>query len=165
MIGVAAGLDVSLELRARIADLYCAYECALDDGELERWPELFIEACTYKVIPRENQESGLPVAVIYCESRDMLIDRVVALRETALYAPRIVRRITGIPRLRALDDQGLHLTANFALFQTMQDQPSELFLCGHYQDRVVDDGGVLRFAERLCVYDFTVVPISLVYPI
>ncbi len=165
MIGVAAGLDVSLELRARIADLYCAYECALDDGELERWPELFIEACTYKVIPRENQESGLPVAVIYCESRDMLIDRVVALRETALYAPRIVRRITGIPRLRALDDQGLHLTANFALFQTMQDQPSELFLCGHYQDRVVDDGGVLRFAERLCVYDSTVVPISLVYPI
>ncbi len=65
----------------------------------------------------------------------------------------------------AIDDEGLHLTANFALFQTMQDQPSELFLCGHYQDRVVDDGGVLRFAERLCIHDSTVVPISLVYPI
>ena len=47
----------------------------------------------------------------------------------------------------------------------MQDQPSELFLCGRYQDRVVDDAGVLRFAERLCIYDSTIVPTSLVYPL
>jgi len=165
VIAVATGLDVPLALRARIGDLYLAYECALDDGELERWPDFFIEACTYKVIPRENQERNLPVAVIYCESRDMLIDRVVALRETALYAPRILRRMTGVPYLRAIDDDGLHLTANFALFQTMQDQPSETFLCGRYQDRVVDDGGALRFAERLCIYDSTIIPTSLVYPV
>jgi hypothetical protein len=30
---------------------------------------------------------------------------------------------------------------------------------------VVDDGGRLRFAERICVYDSTIVPISLVYPV
>jgi salicylate 5-hydroxylase small subunit len=165
MIAAALGLDAPLDLRVRIADLYCAYESALDDGELERWPEFFIEACIYKVIPRENQERGLPVAVIYCESRDMLIDRVVAWRETALYAPRIVRRMTGVPYLRTIDNDGLHLTANFALFQTVQDQPSEMFLCGRYQDRVVDDGGALLFAERLCIYDSTIVPTSLVYPI
>jgi salicylate 5-hydroxylase small subunit len=165
VIAVATGLDVPLALRARIGDLYRAYECALDDGELERWPDFFIEACTYKVIPRENQERNLPVAVISCESRDMLIDRVVALRETTLYAPRILRRMTGVPYLRAIDDDGLHLTANFALFQTMQDQPSETFLCGRYQDRVVDDGGALRFAERLCIYDSTIIPTSLVYPV
>src|SRR4051812_3049371 len=94
MIAVARGLSAPLELRARLADLYCACDNALNDGTLERWPELFVDACVYKVIPRENHEAGFPVAVIYCESRDMLIDRVVALRETALYAPRIVRRIT-----------------------------------------------------------------------
>ena len=55
-----------------------------NDGALERWPEFFTEACVYKVIPRENVEQGLPVALIYCESRDMLVDRVVAMRETAL---------------------------------------------------------------------------------
>ena len=154
-----------LDLRVRIADLYSAYESALDDGELERWPEFFVEACVYKVIPRENHANDLPIAVIFCESRDMLFDRVVALRETALYAPRIIRRITGIPCVQAIDDDGLRLTANFVLFQTMQDQPSEMFLCGRHQDRVVDDGGVLRFAERLCIYDSTIVPTSLVYPI
>ena len=165
MVAVARGLDVTLELRARLADLYCAYDDALNDGELERWPELFTDACVYKVIPRENHEQGFPIALIYCESRDMLVDRVVALRETALYAPRIVRRITSAACLRAIEDDGLRVTANFALFQTMPDRPSELFLCGRYQDRVVDRGGTLRFAERLCIYDSTIVPTSLVYPV
>ena len=165
MIAAAPGLDVALELRAQLADLYCAYDDALNEGAFERWPELFVDACVYKVIPRENFEQGFPVAVIYCESRDMLVDRVVALRETALYAPRIVRRITSAVCLRAIGEDGLRLTANFVLLQTMPDQPSEVFLCGRYQDRVVDEGGVLRFAERLCIYDSTIVPTSLVYPV
>lgn len=165
MIAAAPALAVAVELRARLADLYCAYDNALNDGELERWPELFTDPCLYKVIPRENFDQGFPVAVIYCESRDMLVDRVVAVRETALYAPRIVRRITSAVCVRAIGEDGLRLTASFALFQTMQDQPSEVFLCGRYQDRVVDEGGVLRFAERLCIYDSTIVPASLVYPV
>jgi 3-phenylpropionate/cinnamic acid dioxygenase small subunit len=165
MIAAAPGLDVALDLRAHLADLYCAYDNALNDGELERWPELFADPCVYKVIPRENYEQGFPVAVIYCESRNMLVDRVVALRETALYAPRIVRRITSAACVRSIGDDGLRLTTNFALFQTMQDQPSEVFLCGRTLDRVVDDGGALRFAERLCIYDSTIVPTSLVYPV
>lgn len=161
----APGLDPSVELRARLVDLYCAYADVLDEGELERWPDFFTEACLYKVIPRENFEHGLPIALIYCESRNMLADRIVALRETALYVPRIVRHLTGNIRLRAIGADGLRLTANFALYQTMTDQPSELFLCGRYHDRVVEDGGSLRFAERICVYDSTIVPTSLVYPV
>ena len=47
----------------------------------------------------------------------------------------------------------------------MADQPSALFLCGRYHDRVVEDDGELRFAERICVYDSTIVPTSLVYPV
>src|SRR5271166_372827 len=161
----APGLDAPMELRARLADLYCAYSDALDEGELERWPEFFTEDCLYKVTPRENFEQGLPIALIYCESRNMLVDRVVALRETALFVPRTVRHLTGNIRLRVLEPEGLRLTANFALFQTMTDQPSDVFLCGRYHDRVVDDGGHMRFADRICVYDSAIVPISLVYPV
>jgi 3-phenylpropionate/cinnamic acid dioxygenase small subunit len=141
-----------MELRARLADLYCAYSDVLDEGELERWPDFFTADCLYKVIPRENFEQDLPIALIYCG-------------ETALFVPRTVRHLTGNIRLREVEPEGLRLTANFALFQTMTDQPSEVFLCGRYHDRVVDDGGYLRFAERICVYDSTVVPISLVYPV
>jgi salicylate 5-hydroxylase small subunit len=165
MIAAAPGVEVALSLRARLTDLYCDYDNALNDGELERWPELFTESCIYQVVPRENHEQGFPIAAMSCESRAMLADRVVALRETALYAPRIMRRITGAVCVRALEADGLRLTANFALFQTMQDHPSEVFLCGRHLDRVVDDRGTLRFAERICVYDSTIVPTSLVYPV
>jgi hypothetical protein len=30
---------------------------------------------------------------------------------------------------------------------------------------VIDGGAGLRFAERICVYDSTIVPTSLVYPV
>jgi salicylate 5-hydroxylase small subunit len=159
------GLEAPTELRARLADLYCAYADTLDEGQLESWPDFFTENCVYKVMPRENFEQGWPIALIYCESRNMLADRVVALRETALFVPRTMRHLTGNIRLRAIEREGLRLTASFALFQTMIDQPSELFLCGRYHDRVVEDGTQLRFAERICVYDSTIVPTSLVYPV
>jgi 3-phenylpropionate/cinnamic acid dioxygenase small subunit len=165
MIAAAPGVQAGWELRARLADLYCAYDDAINENALERWPELFAADCTYKVTARENVEQGYPVALIYCESRDMLMDRVVALRETALFAPRIARRTTSGICLQAIEADGLRVTASFAVFQTMPDQPSELFLCGRCQDRVIDDGGLLRFAERLCIYDSTIVPTSLVYPI
>jgi 3-phenylpropionate/cinnamic acid dioxygenase small subunit len=161
----APGLDAPAELRMRLADFYCAYADALDDGELESWPDFFTENCVYKITPRENFEQNLPVALIYCESRDMLFDRVVAIRETTLYVPRLMRHLTGNIRLREIGPEGLRLTASFALFQTMVDRPSELFLCGRYHDRVVDDSGTLRFAERICVYDSTIVPTSLVFPV
>ncbi len=165
MIAAASGLDVSLALRARLADLYCAYDDALNNGDLERWPPLFSEECVYKVLPRSNYERGLPVAVMYCESRGMLEDRVVALRETALYAPRTVRRFTTGVCVREKQDATWRSTANFSLFETLLNQPSSLFLCGQAFDRVVDLDGVLRFAERVCVYDSTIVPASLVYPV
>jgi salicylate 5-hydroxylase small subunit len=47
----------------------------------------------------------------------------------------------------------------------MLDEPSAVFLCGQDHDRVVEEGGALRFAERICVYDSTIVPASLVYPV
>jgi salicylate 5-hydroxylase small subunit len=165
VIATAPGLDVSIAVRMRLADLYCEYDDALNDGELESWPPLFTKDCVYKILPRANHERDLPVAVIYCESRAMLTDRVVAIRETALYAPRIVRRFTSGVCVRAVEDGGWRLTANFALFETMSNQPSAVFLCGRSLDRVVEDDGVLRFAERICVYDSTIVPASLVYPI
>jgi salicylate 5-hydroxylase small subunit len=161
----APGLAVPLELRLKVADLYGDYADALDDCEYERWPEFFLADCVYKVVPRDNFERNLPIAPIYCESRAMLQDRVVALRQTALFAPRLVRHLVGVPRIRALDSAGIRVTASFVLFESLLDQPTQVFLSGKYHDLVVEDGGALRFAEKLCVYDSTIIPTSLVYPV
>jgi salicylate 5-hydroxylase small subunit len=47
----------------------------------------------------------------------------------------------------------------------MLNEPSTVFLVGRYYDRVVDDDGALRFAERICVSDSTLVPTSLIFPL
>lgn len=161
----APGLDLPIELRLRLTDLYAAYDEALDERQWERWPDFFTENAVYKIVPRENFDQGLPAAMVYCESRAMLADRIVALREALVFAPRLLRRIAGIPCLRQVGPDGMRLGSSFALFETMLNEPSSMFLCGRIYDRVVDDLGVLRFAERVVVTDATNVPLSLVFPI
>lgn len=165
MIAAVSGVDAPAGLRARLADLYAAYDDALGDGDYERWPEFFTEACVYKIIPRENYDAGLPLGLMQAESRGMLADRVAAIRKTTLYAPRLVRRLVGSIVLRAIEADGMRLSASFAAFQTMLNEPSTVFLCGRFQDRVVDEAGTLRFAERICVTDSTMVPTSLIFPL
>ena len=165
MIGAAPRVDAPAELRARLADLYAAYDAALGEGRYEDWPGFFTERCVYKIIARENHAAGLPVGLVYAESRGMLADRVAALRKTMLYAPRLVRGLTTGIRLEAAAAGELRLSASFATFETMLNEPSTVFLCGRLYDRVVEDAGELRFAERLCVTDATLVPGSLIFPI
>jgi len=165
LIAAAPGLNASLELRARLADLYAAYDDALGEGDYERWPGFFTEACLYKIIPRESYDLGHPLGLMQAESRGMLTDRVAALRKTTLYAPRIVQRLVSGIVLRTIELEGMRLSASFATFQTMLNEPSQVFLCGRLYDRVVEDGSTLRFAERVCVTDSTLVPTSLIFPI
>jgi salicylate 5-hydroxylase small subunit len=161
----APGVDAPVQLRLRLADLYAAYDNALDEQEWARWPEFFTADAVYKVLPRENFAAGLPAAMVYCESRAMLADRVTALREALVFAPRLIRRIAGAPCLRQIGPDGMRLGSSFALFQTMLNEPSTVFLCGRIYDRVLENAGVLRFAERIVVTDATNVPVSLVFPI
>jgi salicylate 5-hydroxylase small subunit len=165
MIAAAPGVAAPLELRARLADLYAAYDDALGEGDYERWPEFFTEACRYQIIPRESYDLGHPIGLMHAESRGMLADRVAAIRKTTLYAPRIVQRLVSGIVLRAVEPEGMRLSASFATFQTMLNEPTQVFLCGRLYDRVVDDSGTLRFAERVCVTDSTLVPTSLIFPI
>jgi salicylate 5-hydroxylase small subunit len=68
---------VPLAVRYEIEELFAEYAAALDAVDLERWPEFFTEPCFYEIIPRENYDRGLPLALMRCESQGMLRDRVV----------------------------------------------------------------------------------------
>jgi anthranilate 1,2-dioxygenase small subunit len=60
------------EGRYAIEELINAYGQCLDDNRLEEWPDFFTEDCLYQILPRENADQGLQIAVIYCDSRAML---------------------------------------------------------------------------------------------
>jgi anthranilate 1,2-dioxygenase small subunit len=152
-------------LRLELDDLNAAYAACLDDGELERWPEFFTADCRYEIVPRENFERGLPLAVMRCESQAMLVDRIAALRRSSVFAPRTLRHLISGIRVTAVEHGTISAQANYAIVQTRLDEESTIFSSGRYLDRVVREAGVLKFAERLCIYDSVLVPGSLVYPL
>jgi 3-phenylpropionate/cinnamic acid dioxygenase small subunit len=153
------------ELRLELEELYAAYGACLDEERFEDWPGFFADDCVYKIIPRENVERGLPLATWFCEGKPGLFDRVVAIRKTMMYAPRYVRRfVTGL-RIQGWDGGVLTVRANYLALETLLDEPTRIFNCGEYRDRlaVVDDG--LRFREKLCVFDSLLVPNSVIFPL
>jgi len=158
-------MAVPVELRLAVEDLHAEYCAALDEGRYEDWAELFTADCLYRIVPRDNHERGLPLAVMHCESRGMLRDRVVAIRETSYYAPRALRHMVSLIRVAAADDGTLRGQANYLVLQTLPEQPTTLFNAGRYIDTIVSEAGRLRFRERLCVFDSIVVPNSLIIPI
>jgi len=152
-------------LRDEIETLYADYAEALDDNRLEGWPDFFVEDCLYKVVPRENWERGLPIALMLCESRRMLQDPVTAVRKTSVYAPRTFRHLIGQYRIKAETPERLRVTANYVVFQTLVDDLTRIQNAGKYVDLVVRTPEGLRFNEKICVFDSVLVPNSLIYPI
>ena len=156
---------VEPELRYEIETLYADYAAALDDDELERWPELFLDDCLYKLVPRENWDRDLPIALMRCESRAMLRDRVAAVRNTAVYAPRSLRHFISQFRIAPVNPELFRVNANYLVLQTLLHDLTRVQNAGRYIDLVARTEHGLRFKEKICVFDSVLVPNSLVYPI
>ena len=73
----------ALELRPEIEAFHAEYCAVLDANDVERWPDFFTEDALYRMTARENADLGLPVGLVYCEGRDMMRDRAVAISRTA----------------------------------------------------------------------------------
>lgn len=151
--------------RNDLAALYAECAAALDDGEYERWPTFFTEDCSYVVTTKENLDRGWSIALLSCESRGMLLDRVFAVQKTLFYMPRVQRRIVSGARLVGAGDGGAHARASVAVFETLVGEHTTLFAAGRSLDVVRYEGDALKFAKRTCVLDSSLVPNSLPFPI
>ncbi len=158
-------MDERLVLRLELEELYAAYAGALDEADYEEWLGCFTDECSYKVISSENHGQGLPLAAILCESKGMLRDRVAAILETSMYEPRALRHmVSGIRVVEAGKDR-VSARANFCILETLNDEPTQVFLSGQYRDELVREGGRLRFRERLCIFDTNLVRNSIIVPV
>jgi anthranilate 1,2-dioxygenase small subunit len=151
--------------RLAVQALLAEYGGLLDLGRYDDWLALFAAECRYAVVPRENHEAGLPVALILCDSRAMLEDRIAALRQANKYNLHTDRHIIGLPRIIAAEASGIVIEAPFAVYQTDQEGETMLFVTGLYRDRLdrVADG--LRVAEKLVLLDTFAVPMLLATPL
>ena len=150
--------------RDTLRDFYDDYYTALDDLRLDEWPAFFAEDCLYRVIPRENYEAGYTLSTIYAESRGMLIDRVMGLTRTQMYAPRYYRRFPGPLQIVARDGVAVRVRHNLLVVQTLIDKKTEIVLSAVCHDSLVpgDERPLLR--ERIVVFDSEMLPNSLIYP-
>lgn len=151
--------------RAALGDLFAEYGALLDAAQYDEWLGLFAAECCYNVVSRENYDHGLPAALIFCDSRRVLEDRIRALREANKYNIHTDRHIIGLPRLIAADSEGPRVEAPFAVFQTDQEGETRLFATGLYRDRVEAAGGGLKIRDKLVLLDTFAVPTLLATPL
>jgi anthranilate 1,2-dioxygenase small subunit len=139
--------------RLELETLYTEYAACLDSDALERWPEFFVEDCVYRVTSAENYDAGLPIGLIYATSKNMLKDRVNALRQANIYEPQRYRHLISGFRIERDDVDTLEVTANFLVVRTMQDGAMTLFAAGRYVDGLVHAAAGWHFARKIVVLD------------
>jgi salicylate 5-hydroxylase small subunit len=159
---IATQLDPAT--RFAVADLYADYVACIDDGRFAEWPAFFTAACSYRIVTRENDARGLPLALLSFESRGMLEDRTYSITESLFHAPYYQRHSVTNFQLRPQSDGSICVGANYTILRTKHADRSEIFSAGRCRDRVVTDGGGLRFAEKVFVADTEMVLNSLIYP-
>jgi salicylate 5-hydroxylase small subunit len=145
--------------------LYGDYAAAVDAAQWDKWVELFVDDCEYKIQPRENFERGFPLATLALLSKNMLKDRVYGIHETLYHDPYYQRHVVGMPVVREESDGVILAEANYAVFRTKLSGESTVFNVGRYLDTIRREGGELKFVSRLCIYDTEMIPNSIIYPI
>jgi anthranilate 1,2-dioxygenase small subunit len=157
------------ELRAEIDDLNARYGQTIDDDKIEAWPDFFTDDAWYSIIPRENVELGYEIAIISCRNRNMMLDRVIAIRDASLYGPHRYRHIISRSIITIADDGAINAVTPYVVFQMRTDPidfgKTEMFAIGEYRDvyRQTPDG--LKLAKRVVVLDNSTVRTLLSTPL
>lgn len=150
-----AAKDVAVPAAARdaIARLMMEYVHAIDNNELERWPQMFTEQCLYQIIPRADHEQGRRIGIWFCDNRGMLEDRVSSMREVNVFEPHVYRHVIGPTEILEHKDGAYGAQTSYIVVRTMQDGEMQLFSAGRYVDEIVVEGGAARFRKRVVVPD------------
>jgi anthranilate 1,2-dioxygenase small subunit len=153
------------EARLDIEEFNYAYADTLDRFDIDGWVEYFTDDGLYHVIARDNEESGLPLGLIYCEGKAMMKDRAYALLNTEMYAPRYLQ--LSITNTRALKIEGdlIHAVANYTLIETLVEEKSRIHQVGKYRDIFRRTSKGLLLQERKCIYDSVMIDNCLVFPV
>ncbi len=152
-------------LHFRVQDLNARYAQAIDDNNLEAWPDFFTEQGYYRITTAENVERGLPLGIIYLTSRAMLRDRVRSLRDANVYEAQRYRHVIGAPLIEPGEGGVVRAQTSFMVARIMHTGETMLFATGCYRDRIVLDGNEPRFAEKNVIIDSRLIDTLLAIPL
>jgi anthranilate 1,2-dioxygenase small subunit len=143
-------MDTAVQLA--VENLHARYGHALDEDRLEDWPGFFTENGVYRIATAENEARGLPLPVLYADSRAMLRDRVQSLRHANIYEPQSYRHMVGSVLLEKTGNGKVRSLSSFIVVRIMQSGETLLFASGRYVDRIVLAPEPL-YEERVVICD------------
>jgi 3-phenylpropionate/cinnamic acid dioxygenase small subunit len=154
-------------IQARIDELQMKYLAALDRQDMKGWLDCFAEEASYICISRENQDAGLPVAMMLDDTRARLKDRVKFIDEvwSGTYEDYSTRHF--VQRFECTKSSGgrFNVLSNFIVAYTNRRGGSEILVAGVYEDEIDLSGAAARFTAKKAIMDTVTTPRYLVYPI
>ncbi|HKA44744.1 MAG TPA: aromatic-ring-hydroxylating dioxygenase subunit beta [Burkholderiales bacterium] len=146
---------MDIELQLTVENLLARYVHALDNDRLEEWPQFFVQTGSYRIVTAENYERGLPLPIVYADSRAMLRDRVSALRHANVYEAQRYRHAVSATLVERQDAHTVRAVSHFQVLRIMHTGETVIFASGRYLDRIRlnGDGGAAQFEEKIVVCD------------
>jgi anthranilate 1,2-dioxygenase small subunit len=152
-------------VRFELLALQDCYVSVLDNDRLEEWPGMFVDDCLYEIIPKENEDLGLPAPVIHCDSNAMLRDRVISLRNANIYEKPTYRHFVSGLEYKVVDERTVDMTSSYLVVNTSPAGDTSIYQAGRYYDRVVKTDNGWRFKSKRVIYDTSRVQTALSIPI
>lgn len=148
-----------------ISQSQALYARCIDEGQLEAWPEFFLENCLYTVTTADNYRQGLPAGIIWANNRGMLVDRISALREANIYERHSYRHMLNQPVILEQKDNLVRSETAFIVLRIMRDGTTDNFVSGRYIDCYRIEGDTAMLAERIVVCDSSRIHTLLALPL
>ena len=155
----------SNELFHRVRPLYDAYADCIDEERYEEWPEFFEDVCFYQITTREAHRKSMPIGIVQCNSKGMLIDRIGSMKRANIFEPQRYRHLLGALHVEAAENGTIRARMGFGVVRILESGDSMLFLSGIWHDEIVETTEGLRFREKIAVLDSSRVDTLLVVPV
>jgi anthranilate 1,2-dioxygenase small subunit len=152
---------------ASVDALQMSYLAALDRKNLEAWLECFDTEASYICITRENDDAGLPVALMMDDCRARLKDRVKFVNEvwSGTFEDYTTRHFVQRFECTRCDDGTFKVLSNFLVSYTNRRGVSEILVTGVYEDIIALGSGKASFRSKRAILDTVTTPRYLVYPV
>jgi anthranilate 1,2-dioxygenase small subunit len=107
----------------------------------------------------------MPLAAIFCDSKEMLTDRIVSLRRANVYEQHRYRHIVSSTIVNDVSDAAIIARSNYVVYRTRTNGVTEIYSAGTYDDRIVIARDRLLFREKIVTYDTDRIDTLLVTPL
>jgi anthranilate 1,2-dioxygenase small subunit len=162
--------------RQAALDLLTQYVRVVDDpSRIDEWPDLFAGEAEYVVVTRENEERGLPIAIIRDDCKDRILDRVTIIKQFWGAGRRVedrhfnavwTRHIVGPAWADLTDDGRVHVGAHVMVWASTRVEPEpRLLAVGEYRDIIAFTDGAAKFQAKKLILDTPVLQDAFVYPL